>query len=312
MRLSPRHISVPALVGLLGTAAAACGGGSSPQATTATTRAAARPSSTGTGAPPAAPGVSGQVAAVNGSALEVQDPSTGQTTVNLNGSTVITQTVAVSASALAVGQCVTASGTKASGGMVAATTVTINTLASGSCGGGPGADGFGGGPGGGFGGGFGRRAGAGGTAGGGATRTTLSAAQRAQRQAQLASLGVSVGRITAINGSTVDVALPPPPSTTSTTRAGAARFRLTPAASFTYTASTRFLEARTASASAVVVGDCVTAFGPADTTGAVTAQRLAIRPAGPNGCSTGFGGGFGRFGGGAAGTGSTSAAGTGA
>jgi len=47
----------------------------------------------------------------------------------------------------------------------------------------------------------------------------------------------------------------------------------------------------------------VTAFGPADTTGTVTAQRLTIRPAGPNGCSTGFGGGFGRFGGGGAGAG---------
>jgi hypothetical protein len=145
----------------------------------------------------------------------------------------------------------------------------------------------------------------------------LSAAQRAQRQAQLANLGVSDGKITAISGTTVDVAVPPPPSTTSTTRPGAGRFRVTPAASFTYTSSTRFLETRSAPAAVVVVGDCVTAFGPADTTGAVTAQRLLIRPAGPNGCSTGFGGGgFGRFGGGGPGTGtgggSTAGTGTGA
>ena len=317
MRMSPRHLSVPALAGLLGAAAAACGGGSSPQATTATTQAAARSSSSsGTGAPPGPPGVSGQVAAVNGSVLEVQDPTSGQTTVNLNGTTVITQTVTVGASALAVGQCVTASGRKTSGGPVAATMVTINALASGSCTG-PGA--FGGGAGAGGPGGFGgRRFGTGGT-GGSTTRTTLSAAQRAQRQAQLANIGVSDGRITAIDGSTVEVAVPPPPSTTSTTnttRPGEGpRFRITPAASFTYGSSTQFLETRSATASVLAVGQCVTAFGPADTTGAVTAQRLSIRPAGPNGCSAGFGGGgFGRFGGGAdggAGTGGTSAAGTG-
>jgi hypothetical protein len=320
MRMSPRHLSVPALVGLLGAAAAACGGGSpTPQATTGTTQAASRSSSAGTGAPQAPPGVSGQVAAVNGSVLEVQDPTTGQTTVNLNGSTVITQTVTVTASALAVGQCVTASGTKTSAGPVAATTVTIDALVSGSCAGAPGAA-FGGGPGGGFGGGAGgfggRRAGTGGAAGGSTTRTTLSAAQRAQRQAQLANVGVSDGKITAINGTTVEVTVPPPPSTTSTTSTtragGGARFRVTPAASFTYTSSTRFMETRAATPSAVIVGDCVTAFGPSDTTGAVTAQRLTIRPAGPSGCSTGFGGGFGRGGGGGAGTGGAPGTGTGA
>ena len=314
MRMSPRHLSVPALVGLLGAAVAACGGGSSPQATTATTTAAARSSSTGTGRPGAPPGVSGQVAAVNGSSLEVQDPTTGQTTVNLNGTTVITQTVKVDASALAVGQCVTASGTKTSAGPVAATTVTINTLGSGTCAGGPG--GFGGGAGGagGFPGGFGGRRS---DTGGSTTRTTLSAAQRAQRQAQLANVGVSDGKVTSINGTTVDVAVPPPPSTTSTTnttRPGGARFRITPAASFTYSSSTQFLETRSASASVLAVGQCVSAFGPADTTGAVTAQRLTIRPAGPNGCSTGFGGGFGGFGrfggagGGAGGSSGTSGA----
>jgi hypothetical protein len=304
MRLSPRHLSVPALVGLLGAAAAACGGGSpSAQATTATTQAASRSSSGGSGGPTAPPAVSGQVAAVNGSSLEVQDPTTGQTTVNLGPTTVITQTVTVTASALAVGECVTATGTKTSVGPVAATSVTINALASGSCTGSPffalgGGAGFGG-----------RRGGSGGNT----TGTTLSAAQRAQRQAQRANLGVSDGKITAINGSTVDVAVPPPPSTTGTTRAGQpARLRIVPAASFTYSPSTRFLETRAAAASAVVVGDCVTAFGPADTTGAVTAQRLTIRPAGPNGCSTGFGGGFGRFGGGAGAGGTSSSSGAGA
>jgi hypothetical protein len=38
----------------------------------------------------------------------------------------------------------------------------------------------------------------------------------------------------------------------------------------------------------------VSAIGPASTTGAVTATAVTIRPAGPDGCATGFGaGGFG-------------------
>jgi hypothetical protein len=52
----------------------------------------------------------------------------------------------------------------------------------------------------------------------------------------------------------------------------------------------------------LAVGDCVSAFGPASTTGAVTATTVRITSTGGKTCTTGFGGGFGGggFGGGGA------------
>jgi hypothetical protein len=54
----------------------------------------------------------------------------------------------------------------------------------------------------------------------------------------------------------------------------------------------------------LVVGQCVTALGPASDTGAIAATTISVRPAPPTGCvsfvgGAGFGGRFGR--GGAAG-----------
>jgi hypothetical protein len=53
--------------------------------------------------------------------------------------------------------------------------------------------------------------------------------------------------------------------------------------------STTYMKSASASASALKVGECVTANGQADSSGAVTATTIAISPAGPNGCT--FGGG---------------------
>jgi hypothetical protein len=40
----------------------------------------------------------------------------------------------------------------------------------------------------------------------------------------------------------------------------------------------------------LAVGQCVTAIGPSDDTGAVAASSISIRQPGPNGCQGGFGG----------------------
>jgi hypothetical protein len=52
-------------------------------------------------------------------------------------------------------------------------------------------------------------------------------------------------------------------------------------------ASTTFTTVVSASQSNLAVGQCVAAVGPADQTGAVTANSISIRPPGPNGCFTG-------------------------
>jgi hypothetical protein len=62
--------------------------------------------------------------------------------------------------------------------------------------------------------------------------------------------------------------------------------------------STGYLQTKPATASALVVGQCVTAIGPSNDTGAVAASSLAVRAPGPNGCV-----GVGRRGGGADGSG---------
>jgi hypothetical protein len=55
----------------------------------------------------------------------------------------------------------------------------------------------------------------------------------------------------------------------------------------------------------LAVGDCVSAFGSASTTGAVTATTVRITSTGGKTCTAGFGGGFG--GGGFAGGGTSGA-----
>jgi hypothetical protein len=76
--------------------------------------------------------------------------------------------------------------------------------------------------------------------------------------------------------------------------------------------ATKYTKTGKATIAAVKVGECATAFGPANDIGAVTATRLTVSPATAAGCSAfgagggGFfrgGGGFGRggFGGGGGG-----------
>ena len=99
------------------------------------------------GGPPAAfrPAASGKIASVTGDILEVQSAESGQTTVNLSSKTVITATVSVSESDVVKGTCISATGTKGTGGIVDATTIALFAATKGECTRGFGAGGGGGG-----------------------------------------------------------------------------------------------------------------------------------------------------------------------
>ena len=279
----------PALAGLgivvLGVTA--CGGSSGNAATPAATIASsAAPGSSPTPtASPAFPGVVGTAAAVSGSSLEVQNPTSGQVTVTFTASTPITDTVSVTSKDVTVGSCVTVVGQPSAAGAAAksvtATSVTISAPIKGSCIG-AGAGGFGGG---GFGG-FGRGGGAGAT-----PRPSFSARPRPTGSAGAfgnGTFGGADGKVTSVSASGFVVEA-------RSRTAGSATATDTDVTVITTSAS-KYLKTVTAGASALKVGLCVTAVGTANSIGAVAARSIRISQPGPSGCVSGFGGrgGFGR------------------
>jgi hypothetical protein len=265
-------------------ALAACGGGTStPTATGPTTT---RPP-TSSGARPAGPppGTFGTAAAVSATNVEVQNPTNGQVTVNFNASTTFTDTVPATLADVTVGSCVTVAA--ATGGTQAKTltarTVTVSAPASGgTCTGG----------GGGFGG-----AGAGAP---GTTRTPNPSRPRPTgTNGAPANFGAAFGSVTAA-------------SPTGFTVQGVAR-GTTPAVTtvVTVNSTTTYTKTAAATSSTLVVGDCVTAVGTADDTGAVTARTINISKPGPTGCTAGFGGRGGFRGGNGTGQGNGTGTGTG-
>jgi hypothetical protein len=220
------------------------------------------------------PGASGSIAAINGTSLEVQNPSTGQTTVTYTPTTTFDQTVSTAASSVTVGSCISAfgkptssssSGVRAFGEPVTATTVSITQPASGTCAGfggfGRGGSGNGspGRPAGGFGGEGGRTRPAGGNLRG-----------------RAGGFGGATGTVDETDSAT----------------------RKTSRVTVTLTSSTTFIERTTASSSDLAVGKCANAIGSASSTGAVTARSIVISTPGANGCTTGFEGFRGGAGGG--------------
>jgi hypothetical protein len=277
----------PALAGLgivvLGVTA--CGGSSGNAATPAATIASpAAPGSspTPTGGQAAFPGVVGTAAAVSGSSLEVQNPTSGQVTVTFTASTPITDTVSVTSKDVTVGSCVTVVGTPSAAGAAAksvtATSVTISAPVKGDC---TGAGGFGG-----FGG-FG-----GGGSGAGATpRPSFSPRPRPTGSRGAfgnGTFGGADGKVTSVSASGFVVEA-------RSRTAGSATATDTSVTVITTSAS-KYLKTVTASASALKVGLCVTAVGTANSIGAVAARSIRISQPGPSGCVTGFTGrgGFGR------------------
>jgi hypothetical protein len=281
-----RALALSAL-GVAGVAIAACGSSSS--ASTPTTTA---PSATGApgGAAGAGggggrqfPGASGTIAAINGTSLEVQNPTTGQTTVSYSSATTFQQTTATTASAVTVGSCISAfgkptsgstSGTSRFGGPVTATTVSVSQPVSGTC-----SVGFGGRPGGGN------------PPGGGTRPSTPGAGSRPAGAGRFAggSFGAASGSVTSVNGLAVTIT-----ETNPSTKA-------TSSVVVTLTAATTFTTTGSASPTDLAVGKCARANGSADSTGAIAARSITISTAGANGCTSGFGG-F-RGAGGGAGTG---------
>lgn len=293
-----RHPGVSRAVAIaaLATAAAtlaACGSSSS-ASTTSSTAAPHGTGATGGGGGRQFPGASGTIAAVNGTSLEVQNPTTGQTTVTYTTATTFEQTVAASAADVTAGVCVsavgkptsTSSSTQRFGLPVTATTVVVSQPTSGSCSGT---------------GGFGRGgSGAPGTGAPGAGPPGGPSGEQPGRSGGFpgragGQFAAASGLVTAVNGSQATV------SETSRTTNQATSVAVTLTSSTTYTQRTA------ASASDLAVGKCAQAVGTADTTGAVTARSITVSTPGANGCSGRFGAG--RFGGGGGPGGGTGSAG---
>jgi uncharacterized protein DUF5666 len=266
----------------------ACGGSSSASSPTVS------PQSTGAAGPGggrggfgggAPPGASGVLAEITGNSLEVQNQTTGQVTVTFTASTAFSQSETVPLSALKVGDCVTAVAVRAqnSGSSPAApsspsgplTSFTANSVqisapVNGSCD----------------------------LTGFGAGRVRPSGSRTAQPSFPRPSgsrgnfgggfggfggFGLATGTVTQLTGTTMLV---------QTIARGQQASTLD---TITLTDATTFTEDAKVSSSALKVGQCVTASGSTDATGAVTATRIALSTAGSNGCGSGFGfGGRGR------------------
>jgi hypothetical protein len=263
---------------------------------------------------PAFSNASGTIAAVSGSSMEVQNPTTGQVTVSWTPTTTFTQTLTVPSSQLAVGDCVTVSSTtKETNGHLKASTVALRPTSNSSCTGGAG------------GGGFGAR-----------TFPTTPGGSRAFRPPNGTSTGGSFprgafgsrsgttnsgfasGKVISLERSTFvvqGVTIVPPKTTakgtnsskkkvtTTTTTVPAKLQTKTVKTTVSFSSSTAFTTTAPASSSTMSVGMCATALGPADQTGAITASTISLRSAPASGCTAaggfaggGFGGRFGRGG----------------
>lgn len=279
----------------------------------------------------AAPGASGTIAAVQQGSFEVQS-TTSQTTVTFTSGTAIQQTVKGSLADIAPGVCVTAiaarpatsagptssagaaAGGSAGGGstasgtqqrrttpsMLTATTVAIQPATAGTCA----ALGFSG-------------------AGRSRTRAPRTFAGRTPPTGAPSSRGTSgngsgavgspgaggfggfggivSGQVASVNGSTFTVTARA--FTGGAGRGQGAAATAAPAVStttstVTVTDATTYLKTAKAGSSAITVGRCATAFGPADDTGAIAATQIRISEPTAGSCTASFGafGGFSRGG----------------
>jgi Domain of unknown function (DUF5666) len=281
-------------------------------ATAAIIVAAAAPADAATANAPS--GATGSIAALNASSMEVQNPSSGQTTVTWTSTTQFSKTVSEAVASVAVGDCVTATGTKSKSSKttVAARSLTVTTPSStGTCigggtrfGGTAGTGGTGGPPSG-FGGrGFAFR---GGEEGG--TRPSFPSGSGANNfRKAFANLDIASGKVTAVKGSTLTVSgitlsggsFGRPGQSNSKSKAKKPTTPKTQTLTVTTSGSTTVSATQSAAATDLAVGDCVSAFGPAATNGSVTATTVRITSTSGGGCTGRFagpGGGGGFFGG---------------
>lgn len=247
--------------GALALTLAACGGATTPPAANTTTNAAAPKAPT----PP--PGAFGTAAAVSATSLEVQNPQSGQVTVDFNSSTTFTNTVSATLADVKVGSCVAVIASSGSMQTMTARTITITQPTASGC---TAAGAFGGG---------GFRVGGGGGAGGASRSPGASRRPRPSGTNNPNAGRIAFGTVSAVEsgGFTVkDIARGSQPAQTTVVQT---------------TSSTTLTQTQSATSTALAVGDCVAALGPSDDTGAITAKSISVSKPGPNGCTTAFGGG---------------------
>lgn len=262
-------------------ALAGCGGGAANAKAPGAAPAAS--ASAGAGARAAGPnqqdrgGVRGTIAAVTGQLMQVQDTSS-QTAVAWTSSTTITQEVAGTLADVKPGVCLLAvtggpgaSGTATASPSGAATSVTVTQPVNGTC-----TAGFGGVAGGAPGGGMpnGRPSGAPGYG----TRPSGAPTRGAG-----GFVRPTDGLVTAVAGDTITV------QPVTGTGAGAT----TGTATVTVDSATTYRTTKAADATAIVVGQCATARGPADSSGKVTATSIMVSAPTNGSCVTAYRGGFG-------------------
>ncbi len=238
-----------------------------------------------TAAPNAGQFATGSVTSIDGSSLQVSNANS-ETTVVVAGTTSFEKRETGTASSIAVGDCVTVTGTTANKGIKAAN-VSVTAAASTGCtrgaGGGPGGAGGAGG-GGRFGGGTGQRPNFG--------NGERPAGANANR---LKNLGIAFGPVQSVSGDKMVVK-----ATTFTrpTKKNAKPKTTTKDVTVSLTSSTNISQTVAGTAADLTVGSCVTARGPL-VSGAVNATNVTISSPVNGACTAGFGGfGGGRFGGG--------------
>lgn len=261
VQFSLRRSGLMLMAGALAVTLAACGSTATPAGDTTQAPNSTRPSRTG-----APPGAFGTVAEVSGNAAQVQNPQNGQVTVNFDGSTTFTDSVAAALTDVTTGECVSVTGTAGSSAdQLTAKAVTITKPGTNGCSAG-GGDGTGG--------------------GGGASRTPNPSRQPRPSGSNAPNA----------NGSRVFGTVSAVSATGFTTHGTNPSTKANVDTTVTVDSSTTFTKTVSATSAALVVGVCVAALGKADDTGAITAKSIAISKAGPNGCSGGFGRGGNRGG----------------
>jgi hypothetical protein len=280
---------------------AACGGGGGAASPTSSSGSTTQGQLGGAGDAGRArfPGVSGLVAAVEGSTLQVQGDNT-QTAVSYTPTTTFTSQVAAVAADVVVGACVMvrsegATGTPPSGASsgasssptqpLAAGSVTISPPVDGECTGGFGRGGAGGLPGG---------AGPGALPGGPPSGAPSGARTGRPTDGAIGGrpggFGGAFGKVTAVSahGFTVTSTVIERPAAAGTASPGSSPTAQTRVVTVATTARTTFTKTVPSTAKAAAVGTCVTAEGKADDTGALAATSVAVHPAENGSCSLGF------------------------
>jgi hypothetical protein len=195
------------------------------------------------------PGANGEIAAITGKTLQVQNPMEGQVAVTYTGSTKFTAEVAAAAKDLKVGSCVMVQGEGTD--TVAATAVRITQAVAGSCtprlAGGPRLQ-----------------------QGGENPPTDLPS--NAPRAATM--MGV-FGKVSSVSSTGFTVETTVPGQTSTTTR------------QVTTSAKTTWSHTVAATSAALEVGRCVAAQGDKDATGSITAKTIAVSDKVGGQCTTG-------------------------